>query len=118
MREILVRSRSGAATFVSDVSWAAIQITGHDSDWPTLNEERRVAVLQMRFPDRALPNSQHREEELFSAAHAEEILDFVAAHAERIEWLLVHCEAGASQSPAVAAALKRIFLQGDYHRFF
>src|SRR5580698_662975 len=108
MREILVRSRSGAETFVSDVPWAAIQISGHGGTWPTLSPTRRVGLLQMRFPDRALPDRETPTELLFSEAQAEAILDFVAAHAEQLEWLLVHCEAGASRSPAVAAALTRI----------
>lgn len=118
MREIFARSRVGAATFVSDVPWAAIQISAKHGDWPTLSAANRVATLQMCFPDRVLPDHEYPLGTLFSEIHADQILDFVLAHAEQIDWLLVHCEAGANRSPAVAAALTRIFRCGEHLRFF
>ena len=118
MKEVLVRSRSGARDFTSEVPWAAIQICDLRGQWPVLDAINRVDLLQLRFRDQTAPSARCQAEELFSEAHAEQILDFVLANAGRIDWLLVHCEVGASRSPAVAAAVTRIFLAGDYYRFF
>jgi predicted protein tyrosine phosphatase len=40
-------------------------------------------------------------------------LDFVKQTWDGIEVLLVHCEEGNSRSPAVAAAISRIYLEDD-----
>src|SRR4051812_33394985 len=113
MQEIVVRSWSEAEKFTSDLAWAAIQIASKPNDWPQLNPANQVARLQLFFPDRALPDRDYPVEKLFSASHADAILEFVLLHAKSINGLLVHCELGISRSPAVAAALTRIFLGGD-----
>jgi predicted protein tyrosine phosphatase len=119
MHELIVRNRMTAQLFTSDRPWVAIQITNPDSDWPELSADQRVAVLQLRFPDRHSPDEQFRQGALFSEAQAQEILDFVQAHADRIDRLLVHCEQGTSRSTAVGAALTRVFLPGaDWYQYF
>jgi len=42
---------------------------------------------------------------MFTPAMAQEIADFVAGHYHEISVIVVHCDAGHSRSPAVAAAL-------------
>ena len=46
-------------------------------------------------------------------ALADEILDFVAGVWDRAEAFLIHCDVGLSRSPAVAAALSRIYYGDD-----
>jgi predicted protein tyrosine phosphatase len=110
--KIVVRSRYAAAEFVCDRPWAAIQISSTAGTWPHLLEANRVAVLQLAFLDRTRDGP-----DLFTEAMADEVLDFVAAHADAIETLMVHCEAGWSRSPAVAAAVTEAFLGGDAAEF-
>ncbi|NLF69520.1 MAG: hypothetical protein GX575_10755 [Candidatus Anammoximicrobium sp.] len=49
----------------------------------------------------------------FTPALAAEILDFVANVWDKVEVLLIHCDVGLSRSPAVAAALSRIYYGDD-----
>lgn len=56
------------------------------------------------------------EADCFSRAHARQIIDAVRS-CPTAERLLVHCDAGFSRSPAVAAALSKA-LTGDDTRFF
>ena len=48
---------------------------------------------------------------------ADAIWEFVGKHKEHVDAIVVHCEAGHSRSPAVAAAICEIF-GGNGHRFF
>jgi predicted protein tyrosine phosphatase len=119
MQEIIVHNRSGAEKFFSVLPWAAIQITNLDGQWPSLSSVERTALLQMRFPDRAAPDAQCPKEALFTETQADQILEFVLAHKDQIDRLLIHCEMGTGRSPAIAAALTRIFLpEVDYYDYF
>jgi predicted protein tyrosine phosphatase len=55
--------------------------------------------------------------ELMKPAHARRIWQFVLKHRSEIGAIVVHCEQGASRSPAVAAALCKT-LGGDDQGFF
>lgn len=76
-----------------------------------------AGVLRLSFYDldQLLPGVT--EDELFSAEHAKQIWDFVAQHRAAIERVIVHCDAGYSRSPAVAAALSRV-IEGTDDEFF
>ena len=103
-----VRSAYNACLFRCDRPWAAISITTL-GDFPVLSENNRQGLLQLAFADTAdtdRPDS-------FTASHATEVLDFVDTVWDRIEILLIHCEAGMSRSPGVVAALSRIYYGDD-----
>jgi protein-tyrosine phosphatase len=53
----------------------------------------------------------------FSIADADQILNFVGTHAKIVEEVHVHCDAGWSRSPAIAAALSKIYLNDDAEYF-
>lgn len=103
-----VRSAYNAELFRCDRPWAAISISTL-GDFPVLSEDNREGLLQLVFADTADP----ARPDSFTASLATELLDFVANVWDRIEVLLVHCEAGMSRSPAVAAALCRIYYGDD-----
>jgi predicted protein tyrosine phosphatase len=65
-----------------------------------------LAVLRLSFAD-LLPTEvdASTRHHLFSRAQAERIWSFWDQHRARIERLLVHCDAGHSRSPAIAAAI-------------
>jgi len=103
-----VRSARNAEFFRSDRPWAAISITsGHEH--PVLSETNRVGLLRLVFDDITQPETPRS----FTPALAAEILDFVANVWDKVEVLLIHCDVGLSRSPAVAAALSRIYYGDD-----
>lgn len=103
-----VRSAYHARLFRCDQPWAAISITT-DGDFPVLAEENRQGLLQLAFADTA----EASRPDSFAVVQAAELLDFVAATWDSIQVLLIHCEAGMSRSPGVAAALSRIYYGDD-----
>lgn len=113
-KRIAVCSKEEALYFTSDVPWACISIATEEGAWPPVDEKHRVGLLRLAFPDLAMPVEGC---DLFDEEHAHRILDFVQDVWRRIELLMVHCEAGVSRSPAVAAAVARIHF-GEDREFF
>ena len=103
-----VRSAYNAELFRCDRPWAAISITTL-GDFPVLSKDNRNGLLQLVFADTADPDRP----DSFSVCLATELLDFVARAWDGIDVLLIHCEAGMSRSPGVAAALSRIYYGDD-----
>ncbi len=103
-----VRSARNAEFFRSDQSWAAISITS-SHEHPVLSEANRVGLLRLVFDDITQPGTPQS----FTPALAAEILDFVASEWDQAEAFLIHCDVGLSRSPAVAAALSRIYYGDD-----
>lgn len=84
--------------------------------------EHTLKVLRLAFWDFDKVPKGHeeaglsKESECFQPAQARQILALVKAYPEA-KRLIVHCDAGYSRSPAVAAALSKI-LEGDDSRYF
>jgi predicted protein tyrosine phosphatase len=74
-----------------------------------MSEENRVGILRLVFEDTMEPGRA----DSFNASLATEILDFVEKMWDGVEDFLIHCEVGLSRSPAVAAALSRIYYDDD-----
>ena len=111
-KEIVVESFVGATYFKSAVPWACISIASGEDEWPTINEVNRIGWLQLAFADTRVPDPLCPVT-VFDDNHADRILDFVDNVWDRIELLFVHCEAGTSRSPAVAAAISRMHYGDD-----
>ena len=116
--EIIVLSKNVAKTFRCDQPFAVISIATRPIDFIELHTENAVGVLQLAFLD-----TPHLVENCFSKEQAQAILDFVDWCGDRIEVLMIHCEAGISRSPGVAAAIAHIkggpgseqrFFEGDF----
>lgn len=103
-----VRSARNAEFFMSNRPWAAISISS-SNDFPALDAQNRVGLLRLVFED----TTQAGKPESFNAIQATEILDFVELVWDEAEVLLIHCDVGLSRSPAVAAALSRIYYNDD-----
>ena len=117
--QVFVYSRRGLeAARPHEVPHVIISITSSPDDVAHLraNETRR-GVLRLSFPDVEVASDRFGEDELFSPVHAARIWSFVHEHRAQIERILVHCDAGFSRSPAVAAAISRV-LNGDDAEFF
>ena len=113
-REIVVLSCIEAEDYCCDARWACISIASTEEDFSPIRKRRRKGLLQLAFADidKPLPGFIHFEDD-----HAHDILDFVTHYWKRVDTLMVHCHAGLSRSPAVAAAIARL-KWGDGSEFF
>ena len=132
MIEITTASLKEAADFRSDKPWAAIQITAPGYDVAELDNENLKGSLQLNYYDVdehgkcLMPHvnsfindlrEQNKELIVFDADMARRVLHFVERMEERIEILLVHCQAGVSRSTGTAAAISRIYFGHDGNWF-
>jgi predicted protein tyrosine phosphatase len=117
--DIFVYSRQALdAAAPHEVPHVVISITSSPDDVARLrNNGARLGVLRLAFPDVEVASELHAEGTLFSREHAERLWAFVAEHRATVERIIVHCDAGKSRSPAVAAALARV-LDGDDASYF
>lgn len=124
--KLIVLSRSKAAKFTYDRPWAAISIDTYPG-WPKLNMCQRFGLLQLEFADinsredvdpSTLAVYPDLPDRLFTKEHATQILDFVEKYWNDIEVLMVHCYAGQCRSPAVAAAIHKIWQDYDDSAYF
>ena len=111
-KKIVVESFVGATSFKSTIPWACISIATGEGEWPTMDEANRVGWLQLAFADTRVPDPLYPMT-VFDDSHANELLDFLDNVWDQIELLFVHCEAGTSRSPAVAAAISRLHYGDD-----
>jgi predicted protein tyrosine phosphatase len=116
--EVYVYSRSAIeATRPHEVPHLIISITSGAGDVARLRTTAACrGILRLVFPDADASSELFAEADLFSAEKAAQIWSFVRAH-DDVERIVVHCDAGMSRSPAVAAALSKV-LTGDDSDFF
>lgn len=110
--KLLVLPKSAASNFTYDKPWACISIGCEPGDWPKINKCQQIDLLQIAFADLDVRHQKELEEHkpdreliFFNENHAIKIWDFVEKNWDKVEILMVHCLAGASRSPAVAAAI-------------
>lgn len=109
--KLLVLCQSAVRDFTYDQPWACISIGTELGDWPKINKCQLVALLQVAFFDLdSIPEAYTGSTEivLFNEDHARQIWEFVESVWDRVELLVVHCLAGVSRSPAVAAAIAKV----------
>ncbi len=94
-----------------DVPHVVISITSAADDVARIPRSSACrGVLRLSFAD---IDEADGDLTLFSAEHAVEILEFVFKHRRSIERVVLHCDAGLSRSPGVAAAVARIMGDDD-----
>jgi predicted protein tyrosine phosphatase len=106
-----------------EVPYIVISITSGPDDVARLQRSDQCrGVLRLSFPDAEAPSGQFTEGDLFSQSQATQIWDFVLQHQAAVQRIVLHCDAGVSRSPAVAAAVARAlgadnaeFFSGRYH---
>jgi predicted protein tyrosine phosphatase len=113
-REIIVLSRVEAEDFACDMPWACISIANTEDLFARIRRRKRRALLQLAFADVDKPHPGYIA---FNTDHAHDILDFVTTNWRKIHTLMIHCDAGLSRSPAVAAAIAHLKF-GDESDFF
>lgn len=98
----------GADLPVCKHTLGVLRLQFHDTN----DEMLDARVLAMEDP----ATVEHYVACCVNRSHARQILDLVAAH-PTAEHFIVHCDAGMSRSPAIAAAISKIVL-GDDANFF
>jgi predicted protein tyrosine phosphatase len=102
--------------FVVRTPYAVISITDPGSRRPRIREPNHFrGALFLKFHD--AEDEMHPDIVLMKPAHAKRIWRFFREQQDKIGTLVVHCEQGASRSPAVAAAICKT-LGDDDSRFF
>lgn len=116
--EIFVYSRGAIERLAPhDVPHVIISITTTADDVARLpSGDQCKGVLRLAFLDADAPRSDDATG-LFSTEHATAICDFVEQHRRVVRRIVVHCDAGLSRSPGVAAALA-VCLGGSDEEFF
>ena len=116
---ILVTDRQSIEEgFVVRSSYALISIT--DPDRPPARVPNTIgcrALLRCAFHDASPIPGMAADVEAMRPEHARDIADFVRQHRPDVGAFVVHCEAGMSRSPAVAAAIAE-YLGEDPGYFF
>lgn len=98
-----------------DVPHVVISITSSPDDRARLPSSAHCrGILRLAFADIDRPSDAAV---LFDAAHARAICSFISEHRATIERVVVHCDAGFSRSPAVAAAIARCLGEDDAEFF-
>lgn len=105
---ITVLPKGRAQEFTCDQPWAAISVSTDPSSFAKLSAENRLGLLQVSFWDIDQKNQHNGVNVEFTTEQAKDILTFVQDMLPSIDSLLVHCEAGMSRSPAIAAAISNI----------
>lgn len=122
---IQVLNRGLATRFHIDEPWVCISISTKSTE-PVefMFPQNMQDVLRLAFADQDFPESKREifEESmkltgrtLFNRDMAGQILDFYQQHSTKV--VLIHCDAGQCRSPAVAAALSKIFTGDDFQWF-
>lgn len=119
--ELVVTDREGIEEGVL-VRSSYIVISIHDPDRRKAKVKRQSGlrgVLHLAFHDAEPTSSPALDAQvtLMTPDHARQIWAFVEKHRNEVGAVLVHCEAGMSRSPAVAAALCKV-MGGDERRFW
>lgn len=110
MPKIIIMSRSNAYKYQfknHNEKTAIISITDVDASYNNIHctsQNGIKAVLALKFEDveRGYPDC-------ITFADAEKIVDFVNAYKDKVDTIIVHCEAGISRSSGVAAAITKYF---------
>ncbi len=115
---IQVLSRSEAKRLAPNAPYVVISIANVAVPHTTLRESpHRLGVLRLAFDDVKGMRNERGGLQPMTPAQAREVREFVEGRLGAVELIVVHCEAGVSRSPAVAAALWR-WLEGTRGPFF
>jgi len=116
--KIYVSSRRGVNDLINRLSGSICVISITDPDEPTAVIERDERdILRQQFHDLDRFHSQLKEVTYFSHSHAAIIATFVHKNLQK-DNMVIHCEAGISRSPAIAAAICNHLNLPGWWKFF
>lgn len=123
--QFLILNRDRVKNYVTDKKHILIQAYCHN-DYPEEPSKlwTRLGVLQLQFDDwdaeqktlieKEYPHSERAKHMIyFSEQHAKKLIRFVKKHLDKIELIVVQCDAGISRSTGIAAALSKCVNDDD-----
>jgi predicted protein tyrosine phosphatase len=115
--EIFVYSRAAIERLPPhDVPHVIVSVTSGDTDVAVLPSSSSCrGILRLVFSD--IGEEAGVDGIVFTREHARTVWEFLERHRAAITRLVVHCDAGLSRSPAIAAAVAKAWL-GDDNEFF
>lgn len=117
--DFVVHSRKAVeSAALPDVPHVVVSITTSPFDEARIpSSPHCLGILRLAFFDSDLPAEEDGPDGLFSRDDARQIWRFVLPLREKLNCIVLHCNAGVSRSPGVAAALSNV-LCGDDQAFF
>ena len=114
---LLVLGRADIQTVMPEVPYSVISITDPNSpDAVLADSPLRHDVLRLKFHDIG-DGTPFGDYTAMTDAEAQTIISFAAEQSSHIELLVCQCEAGASRSAGIAAALSRLMQNEDAYFF-
>jgi predicted protein tyrosine phosphatase len=105
--KILVLPRRNVKEFrYSEGPWACISIADSQDDFPFIDDSDRVDLLQMKFDDIEWARETFVT---FNEGHAKEIVEFASKVWEKVDLIVIHCNAGISRSTAVGKGISKFY---------
>ncbi len=112
MVRVIVRSRAEAGVFAHTGPWVAISIRNPAEPRVRFTGANFAGSLDLAFEHKARPFKDYI---IFDDDMADRVWDFTEAHKHAL--VLVHCTRGLYRSPAIAAALCKVWT-GDDEEWF
>ena len=114
--KVMSRRNASKYTFSPECIFDCIivSITDVGSSPNNFNEENKYvkAILPLQFDD-----VDYGQKNCITSEDARMIIDFVSKWINKVNLVIVHCEAGISRSAGVCAALMKIFNGNDFEIF-
>ena len=105
----LIMNKHEAADFYAFSPYAVIGVVSHYDTHPTL-QEGFVDALRLKFYDTDFEMGSYPA---MTSTDAVEILEFVEKTKNKVDYFVIHCNAGISRSSGIAAALSLIYNKDD-----
>jgi predicted protein tyrosine phosphatase len=113
--KILILPRRDAQQFKHDKPWACISISDSyeifDAD---ILEDNRVAILRLKFDDISREKPGHKT---IDKRQAQQIMSFAEQVWDKVDILMIHCNAGLCRSPACGQVISEKY-QPEFASYF
>ena len=115
MFDLVATFEEEAKRTTPNIPHAVISITSEDREVDFPPNPYRKALLRLRFHDEARPRNNYVTMSSLDAARVWSLVQKVQGE---IDLLIIHCLAGFSRSPAIAAAIDEVLEVYDDNRWF
>ena len=105
----VICNREQARKEIPQVPYLRISITDEDKGFVYVNEDKEYLLHSLRLKFWDTDSNDFPDRSAISKEQADKIIDVMEKYKEVAWVVIVNCEGGLSRSPAVAAALSKIY---------